>query len=540
MLLLAGVTGCKKKKDAPVLSSQKQITSFILKAANNAGAISKDIYADIGRDSIILPLPEGTNLTHLIPHIGFAGVALNPESEIEQDFSHPVVYTVTAKDGSTKKYVVVVQPLSSEKRITAFVFKATDNVGLSEDITGIISHDTIVVRVPAEGNYTQLTPTITYKGAKLNPASNSPQNFTNTVTYQVTAEDGSSINYKVFISANTTVYINSSDGYLYALDAASGALLWKFYVGQTTQPYPPTFYNGLVYVSSYSGLYALDALTGKKVWTFAPSGSTLPIVSAGIVYGYTSSNGKQYLAAVDAATGKLRWKGEVYMLYGLPLVAEGKVYIGSVGYGYFVFDALTGQPYNRLDVGIIKGNPAYAHGTIYTGAEWQYLFAFSAADGAQQWYIPFVKTLVATSPTVSGDTLFFTSYDSLYAYSTTTQQQFWAHRLSYFSAYAGNPFVYKGMMYVGSTMNYIYAMDAATGEEKWKTGPFVYGVTPPSPVVANGTLYTGSADNYFYAYDAATGAVKWQFQMQGAAMSGACITDMQGNVYHPVESGEQN
>jgi outer membrane protein assembly factor BamB len=72
-----------------------------------------------------------------------------------------------------------------------------------------------------------------------------------------------------------TVYVQSRDGTLYAVDAATGEEEWAF-----TQPTgdvhsSPTVVDGTVYVGSNDGtLYAVDAATGQEEWAFTqPSDS---------------------------------------------------------------------------------------------------------------------------------------------------------------------------------------------------------------------------------------------------------------------------
>lgn len=73
------------------------------------------------------------------------------------------------------------------------------------------------------------------------------------------------------------VYVGSWDGYEYALDAATGALKWKTYLGITNAPNcdPSTLgissgaavQNGVVYVGGGDSYwYALDATTGNILW----------------------------------------------------------------------------------------------------------------------------------------------------------------------------------------------------------------------------------------------------------------------------------
>ncbi|MBV9526720.1 MAG: PQQ-binding-like beta-propeller repeat protein [Candidatus Dormibacteraeota bacterium] len=77
-------------------------------------------------------------------------------------------------------------------------------------------------------------------------------------------------------------YVGSWDGYEYALDAVTGAMRWKTYLGVTNVPpcNPPvmgitssaTVQNGVVYVGGGgSNWYALDANTGAILWS-VPTG----------------------------------------------------------------------------------------------------------------------------------------------------------------------------------------------------------------------------------------------------------------------------
>ncbi len=78
------------------------------------------------------------------------------------------------------------------------------------------------------------------------------------------------------IVANNTVYIGSWDGYEYALDALTGYLKWRTYLGKTTgNCVPPvigitssaTVEHNVVYVGGGDSYwYALDAYTGNVLW----------------------------------------------------------------------------------------------------------------------------------------------------------------------------------------------------------------------------------------------------------------------------------
>lgn len=87
--------------------SSKDILSFSFRASNNP-SIAAEVKGNIGNDSILVRLPFGTDLNHLTPFVLINGISLSPDNLIPQNFTHPVVYKVTAEDGSSKNYVVVV------------------------------------------------------------------------------------------------------------------------------------------------------------------------------------------------------------------------------------------------------------------------------------------------------------------------------------------------------------------------------------------------------------------------------------------------
>jgi outer membrane protein assembly factor BamB len=137
--------------------------------------------------------------------------------------------------------------------------------------------------------------------------------------------------FHVAAAGGSVFFGSSSENTVVALDAATGAVRWRFYTDGPVR-LAPTVWAGKVYVGSDDGrAYCLDARTGKVVWTFAaaPSGemilgsgrmiSVWPIrtgvvVDGGVAYfgaGVFPAEGV-YLYAVDAKTGKLLWKNDTY------------------------------------------------------------------------------------------------------------------------------------------------------------------------------------------------------------------------------------
>ena len=70
---------------------------------------------------------------------------------------------------------------------------------LNPVVTGLVNESakTVTLVVPGGTNLANLVPTITHNGASVAPTSGTPQDFTNPVTYTVSATDGSTADYTV-------------------------------------------------------------------------------------------------------------------------------------------------------------------------------------------------------------------------------------------------------------------------------------------------------------------------------------------------------
>lgn len=113
---------------------------------------------------------------------------------------------------------------------------------------------------------------------------------------------------------NGTVYFGSGDGSIYALDAKSGALKWKFQTGDVVHS-SPAIADGILYIGSWDTyLYALDAVKGQEKWRFKTADDpeihnhvgiqSSPAVVDSVVY-FGCRDGHVY--AVDAFTGRQKW-----------------------------------------------------------------------------------------------------------------------------------------------------------------------------------------------------------------------------------------
>lgn len=279
--------------------------------------------------------------------------------------------------------------------------------------------------------------------------------------------------FDVFLSspavAAGVVYFGSGDGNVYALDAASGALRWKFHTGNVVHA-SPAIADGTLYVGSWdSYFYALDAATGRERWRFKTGEDpainnqvgiqSSAVVADGVVYfGCRDS----HLYALDAVTGARRWafpSGSSWVVSS-PAVRDGRVYFATSDSGLVqALDARSGAAIFSLEFKRwpFFSSPTLAGDFLYIGSHqgkllaidlkagniaWTFVTdaaekngpALTKADGtpdyqaaaSDSFYDQMVIGLdrmlsvgaVLSTPVIDGDTLFFGSWDGqLYAIS---------------------------------------------------------------------------------------------------------------------------
>ena len=193
LTVMLGLNACDVEKEPYIQGAEdeKLILSFVVDTVD--GTIDSE------NKTVRLDFPEGTDVTHLTPTITVSTYAtIEPESGVPQDFTNPVYYTVTAMNGTTAQYMVeaVVHDAENEKSILSFRFDALDKDGNIDEVARRIAFV-----LPAETDVTQLVPTIEVsEGATVEPASGVAQDFTNPVSYTVTAQNGTTAVYTVTVN----------------------------------------------------------------------------------------------------------------------------------------------------------------------------------------------------------------------------------------------------------------------------------------------------------------------------------------------------
>ncbi len=156
------------------------------------------------------------------------------------------------------------------------------------------------------------------------------------------------------VVANGVVYAMSVFDDITALNASTGAPLWAQDLGAGPAGFgltsSPAVAKGVVYVGADLDVVALQAATGATVWRTTVSGGDVissPAVANGVVY-VGSDGGKVH--ALDAVSGALLWSAATGdAVESSPAVANGTVYVGSGDHQLYAFDLSSGQRAERPD-----------------------------------------------------------------------------------------------------------------------------------------------------------------------------------------------
>jgi eukaryotic-like serine/threonine-protein kinase len=427
-----------KAASPPPPSSTKSISSFLLEKSNNPNTLDGDIAGFISGDTITFSIPAQSSLTQLIPTITITGKAIQPGSGSPRDFSNPMIYTVTAEDGSTQNYTVI-----ASYRRTLYFTDADGHINARDGLNGrsywSFKTDTRVLSAPTVG------------GGK--------------------------------------VFFTGDDGF-YAVNALTGALLKVSVPNTAYEDFPlsvPMLAGGIVYGGFLDGtIRAIDTSTGLVKWTFK---TATPFYSSPTVYNNHVYVGiaDSCLYAIDATTGALQWKfkgGGPFV--NNPFVMNNVVFAGSFGYPHFY--AL------NADNGVLQWDMGYyidytsvvgLNGTIYADVNEEQLVGINATTGSNLWFLRLTTGDNRGSLYLAGGLAFFGSQESVYAYSLNTPQSpLWIFPAT--TEFISSTVVCKGTVYAGET-DKICGLSATDGSLKMTTN--AYGPSSVCIVDESGVIY---------------------------------------------------
>jgi len=381
------------------------------------------------------------------------------------------------------------------------------------------------------------------------------------------------------------LFRGTQDGRVLAYDFKTGKRLWETKIADMKKgesiPSAPIAWNGLVFIGNAGGdykgvkgrMYALDAATGKVVWEFylvprqegdptlGPQGkSPLDTATWGNAPGTPISGGGTWTSYTLDPT-----KGLLYVPGGNPApdfalgVREGEnLYSGSV----VVLDAKTGDYKDHIKIvpedwhdWDVSNPPALYQSRggkqlLSIAPKDGHLYGFDRTANKMLYRVPVTQIENVEAPFEVGKSVHFcpgavggAEWNSP-AYDPTTNlvligEVEWctsvelqteekivgsADAQPWTGMAALNPVNAFGRVdhADGHWAGWVYAVDADTGTWKWRLKsnyPVVSGMTP----TAGGVAFLGDVGGHFYALDAATGDKLWGQKLDGA-IGGGVIT----------------
>jgi outer membrane protein assembly factor BamB len=328
-----------------------------------------------------------------------------------------------------------------------------------------------------------------------------------------------------------TVYFVSLDGNLYAVGAESGHMKWSFatlgerrhsapgidYAAPSTEMMPevwdlflssPAVVADIVYFGSGDGhVYAVDAATGKVHWKFK-TGNVVhasPAVVGGMVY---VGSFDTYLYALDAATGEVAWKfktgddAQANLMTGIAgsaTVADGLVIFGCRDGNIYALDARTGAQRWRFSANgsWVVATPTVLGGVVYfTTSDSLRFEALDERTGAEVYSLPY-GTYSFSSPSIAGKRAYFGTFDGKLHAVDLGARRYVGEFAVPGASLNGPRFLDESGKLRGDVVWTGDTMDDTIVNLRSKV--FSLGSILSSPAIARGVVYFGSVDGTLYA-----------------------------------------
>ena len=312
------------------------------------------------------------------------------------------------------------------------------------------------------------------------------------------------ISYPLIV--NGLVFVTVGDRKLYALNQATGAVVWWRGLGGNTARSGLAYDRGLVLATNFDGdVTAFDPAAGAVIWMKHLPGAYVvtapPTAANGLLL--VGSNGM--LTALRGSDGRLMWSQPVWSGgQSSPAIDDQAVYVGYTCHQDYAFSLLSGSLLWRR-MGACAGGggrtPVVADGSVFlreptTGEN----LVRSTATGAE------LGTFSSDRPPAVADGVaFMLSGSTLSAIAGSglgaTVWQFTGD-----GSLNSAPLVVGDLVFVGSATGMLYALDASAGTTRWSANvgrampaPDEWVDDQPLPGLgaANGTLIVPAGDRLF-------------------------------------------
>lgn len=327
---------------------------------------------------------------------------------------------------------------------------------------------------------------------------------------------------------------------VYALNRANGQLIWnrrldnqvmsqpivvhgRVFVGTGNayfREYPVRHWSTVVRGTESNSIYALDAASGRVLWRLRLPGEAMPtpLYRNGMLYWVT---GDRRFLALDAASGRIAWSLNLpsYMSMSSPVEDGNLLIFGGA------------HPYAEYAVDIARRRVAWQH-PFTTFGGWPVTGAVDDCSAALYGHIVFCT---ATTSTAAVPPAGAQVHGFAWALDARTGRLLWQYdqgmgKLPPFFA-AGVPAVTGSVVYIESPGSpRIQALDARTGRLLWSATLAAPGSS--APLLDGHLLLRADNKGTLYAFDARNGTLLHRMHLGGVIHNIGLVLDG-GTLYVP-------
>ena len=299
------------------------------------------------------------------------------------------------------------------------------------------------------------------------------------------------------IAADGVLYFTfgESDSSVFAIDSNTGKRLVVL-TFRKTKVSDPTASGSVVFFGTESGsVRAYDIKKRSDLWMFEEKGESFsdgpPMFDGELVY-VLGRKGSLY--AIEAETGKLKWKYKSGPSLRSPAIDGNRVIVVSIEGSLMALDRNTGSTLWQVPIDSNSGPPSILDEQIFLVHKDRDIQAYSIADGSLKWkskhsggagteLVLFNKTVYYGGPE-----------NNIIGLDSATGSE----KLRFKTvANCRNPLIAGDLLYVGCEKKRLYALDPSTLEQKWVLENKQDG--PPPPVFLDGVMYFLASDGHMYA-----------------------------------------
>lgn len=297
----------------------------------------------------------------------------------------------------------------------------------------------------------------------------------------------------------------------------------------------PVVCDDKVYIGSSKGFfYSINAVTGKKQWTKELAGPVLskPLCDGSAIY---LGDGKGYVYSLSKDTGIENWRafiGEEVM--STPVADGNNVYVAtnnnslfalSKDGGAIAWSSRRSQPFSPMS---IRGfsSPILIDGKIYIGNTDGVLVVYNAKDGAKLSTIPLASGrgifTDIDSLVLDGSKILFSSMEgSLVCMDVKTHKEYWTANVGT----PNNVFASGGNIFAVANAKVI-SLSAADGKVVWES-PLPEVLEGSAPVATEQYVIVASTDDKIFFLNREDGKIIFKRHLGG------------GTFGSPIMNGEQ-